>query len=459
MSLKNPRYFSPRRPYGLKRRVSKFPRKIRYRVDVSYSAIQRVLKERGWQMVEGESDNWDLYWCELHNLQLVLDKPLGPNQIVPHFRNYYEISKKSLLARNIGRYKRSLLKQGKEQEAKLCDCIPTTFELPNDYILLSDYYRRNPGRIYIVKPASGSKGSRIFLFKKIKDLNDWKMTRDWTGSTQSGAPSDYQNNSVLVLEDRERETPEEWIVQVYITNPYLVGGRKFDIRIFVLVTSFLPMIVWIARDGFARFCGKPFNLDDLSDLYGHLTNCSIQLAKAAEIRGFKWPIGRVRQYLTAKHGAQAVETLLQDIANIIITSLKSVSKTISHNKHCIEMYGYDVIIDTDLRPWLLEVNSSPSLDATDDEDRVMKYNLITDLLNVIDFEGRTSGNEIRIGGFDLVWKDGPIYRPCPGESEIGPIITGSRNLNLNLGDFIFVYVPSPSNLQRKQCEVLFHLFW
>lgn len=38
--------------------------------------------------------------------------------------------------------------------------------------------------------------------------------------------------------------------------------------------------------------------------------------------------------------------------------------------------------------WLLEVNSRPALESTDEEDHDLKYNMISDVLNVVDFEGR-----------------------------------------------------------------------
>jgi tubulin polyglutamylase TTLL1 len=44
---------------------------------------------------------------------------------------------------------------------------------------------------------------------------------------------------------------------------------------------------------------------------------------------------------------------------------------------------YDIIIDSDLKPWLIEVNASPSLTSTTSSDRIMKHSLINDVLNIV----------------------------------------------------------------------------
>jgi len=108
--------------------------------------------------------------------------------------------------------------------------------------------------------------------------------------------------------------------------------------------------------------------------------------------------------MTSKHGEEAVEKCFNNIREIILRSLLAVQKVIIHDKHCFEMYGYDILIDQNLQPWLLEVNASPSLTADTKADYALKHDLLDDVLTVIDLEKRLSNKEDQIGGFDLIYR-------------------------------------------------------
>ena len=57
------------------------------------------------------------------------------------------------------------------------------------------------------------------------------------------------------------------------------------------------------------------------------------------------------------------------------------------------------------------------MSATDNEDYQLKYNMLTDIFNILDLEGRMKETNMRVGGFDLIWNNGPIWAACPGGTD------------------------------------------
>mmetsp|Transcript_5917 Transcript_5917/g.5326 ORF Transcript_5917/g.5326 Transcript_5917/m.5326 type:complete len:207 (+) Transcript_5917:606-1226(+) len=154
-----------------------------------------------------------------------------------------------------------------------------------------------------------------------------------------------------------------------------------------MVTSYRPLKVWLYSMGFARFCNEKYTPDiaELDNMYIHLTNVAIQKYSEDynEKHGGKWSIQNLRFYLEQTRGKTLTDKCFDDINNIIYISLKSVQSVIINDKHCFECYGYDILIDANLKPWLIEVNASPSLTTTTEVDRILKMNLINDVLNIV----------------------------------------------------------------------------
>ena len=81
------------------------------------------------------------------------------------------------------------------------------------------------------------------------------------------------------------------------------------------------------------------------------------------------------------------------------------------DKHCFEMYGYDILIEDNLKPWLIEVNASPSLSTTTESDRKLKMNLMEDVFKIVvppewfDENSKHGSNlckETTVGNFSLI---------------------------------------------------------
>jgi len=71
---------------------------------------------------------------------------------------------------------------------------------------------------------------------------------------------------------------ENYVVSKYIDEPLLVGGKKFDLRMYCLCTSYRPIKAWIYSLGFGRFCNEQYTTDiaEMENQFIHLTNVAIQ---------------------------------------------------------------------------------------------------------------------------------------------------------------------------------------
>ncbi|KAL2650233.1 hypothetical protein R1flu_018361 [Riccia fluitans] len=362
---------------------------IKFRCFWKTTTIYEVLKGRQWVETESELD-WDFFWSDVGWMYEFFDHiHLADHQRFNHFRNYYELTRKDFLIKNLKRMKKTLEKEDKLEEAVNYNFVPQTYALPAEYGLFVEKFKKTPG-VWIMKPVGKARGRGIFLFTRLNQISEWKKDHRWRS---------------------ENPQVENYIVQKYIESPYLIGGKKFDLRIYVLVLSYAPLKAYLYRSGFARFTNAPFSMkkEDIANKLVHLTNFSIQKHAPTynSKTGTKWPLHNLKMYMITKHGEAQVNELFHDIRSLILRSLLSVQNIIIQDKHCFELYGYDILVDKNLKPWLLEVNASPSLAADTTQDRDLKYGMLDDVLTLVDMERRLpTQTSLQVGGFDLLVDQG-----------------------------------------------------
>lgn len=192
--------------------------------------------------------------------------------------------------------------------------------------------------------------------------------------------------------------------------------------------------------------------EDIARNHIHLTNVAVQKKSESVINGdtreegSKWGIQQLKLYIASRHGMSAANAMCGQIQDVMIQTLLSVTPVMINDKQCFELYGFDVMLDDALKPWLIEVNSSPALTATSKGDFDHKYQLLSDVLDVIDVEGRRTGEETRVGGFDLVWHG---EHAMGGPSPLGSYLEVKEQQATNASDPEMVQI---STLESERPE-------
>ncbi|KAI8815333.1 tubulin-tyrosine ligase family-domain-containing protein [Cladochytrium replicatum] len=271
--------------------------------------------------------------------------------------------------------------------------FPKTWTLPIDWEDLSREIKsrkqssRRRTRAFIAKPDHGCQGKGIFVFRNLKDIVAHK----------SG----------------------DMVVQSYISRPLLIDGFKFDLRVYVLVTSVDPLRVFVYNDGLARLATEPYRPpteSNVDNVFIHLTNYAINKRsenfdrQTGEKSGSKRTIGAVKRHLEAL--GHDVETVWTNVCDVIMKTLLTVHPQLrrmmrvcfpersrsspgsSGDKQqldqigscCFEILGFDILLDRKLKPWVLEVNHSPSFTCDTELDREIKQGVILGALKLLNLD-------------------------------------------------------------------------
>lgn len=88
----------------------------------------------------------------------------------------------------------------------------------------------------------------------------------------------------------------------------------------------------------------------------HLTNVAVQKNSDNydQNLGGKWFIDKLKIYLSSKYGQDKTNLAFYKVQQIIVKTLEALQKVMSNDKtNSFELYGFDILFDSKLDPWLI----------------------------------------------------------------------------------------------------------
>ncbi|KAF1318847.1 Tubulin polyglutamylase, partial [Globisporangium splendens] len=348
-----------------------------YKTHWERNCVKNAFAVAGLVRTKKRWTGWHLAWAKhipKTKFKLFMDNHHA--QVFNHFPDPWVIGRKDRLLRTLASCKRRF--------GASYSFFPDGFTLPNqmdafrrllqreDALLLSTTTATAASRpkpsIWILKPPASACGRGICVVTS-KDVDS-------------------------ISEDRK------YVVQRYIAQPLLLDGYKFDLRIYTLVTSVDPLRIYLFQEGIARFCTSAYSLEKLKNRFSHLTNYSVNKTNDKFVEnvdadqgnaGSKWSLTGLLAHLQALHILTDREALMAQIRDIICKTIIAAEAHLTPLVHqfvkkpvmCYELFGFDVMLDSNLIPWLIEVNVSPSLMGGSPLDKRVKGLLLSDIFHLV----------------------------------------------------------------------------
>ena len=214
----------------------------------------------------------------------------------------------------------------------------------------------NTGKnMWIIKPINLNRG------RCIQVLNDTNTIVEYLLKIQEMKKIESQDNNNFKC--------EHIILQKYLEKPLLYQGRKFDIRIWILIIGGQENFVYIFKQGHLKATCAEYDINSSSPFI-HLTNYSVQKHNADFS---KREIGNEISYKDfqdeldkKKTGKNFLKDIYPKIVYIIRLAVGAAKSNINHlNRiNCFEIFGCDFILDEKYKPYLLEININPGLEIS-----------------------------------------------------------------------------------------------
>ena len=357
--------------------------------------VEKILSTRpNWEKINDKKpvNNSNLIWSELsQEINFISHQEVAHSQIINHFEYHNNVSNKKDLFINLLKYceynnidlftffpltiifnsNESLFNEQIEGFKELYNDISDLIEdkikdkdNPKKYI---DYIRfesikKTGSTQNVILPKSFYTGKNIWLLKRT-NFNRGREIKIY---------SDI--NAILTDIDtyKKQNLYTNYIIQKYLEDPFLYDQRKFDIRIWVLFTYISnsnKFKTYVFKEGHLKACSEPYDINS-KDLFIHLTNYSVQkytknFSKVE--KGNEISFETFQKKSDEKgNGKNFKKDVMPKIIKIIAISANAAKNKINilNKKNCFEIFGYDFILDSNLNPFLLEINTNPGLEES-----------------------------------------------------------------------------------------------
>jgi hypothetical protein len=195
----------------------------------------------------------------------------------------------------------------------------------------------NANDLWIVKPAYGNNGKHIKIMTRavLKQCNVENLS--------SGCVPNNRN-----LPHWLHNKPK-FVVQKYIDKPCLLEKRKFDLRVLIIFVA--PKSVFSYKTWWVRRCPLSYDNTDLTNTGKHLTNISLHKTES------KQTTPQLNDFPILEESLRGTIVEFLHKLSPIFESVCRPSR--ENNIRHFQLFGVDLLIDEQHKPWLLEINASP----------------------------------------------------------------------------------------------------
>lgn len=286
------------------------------------------------------------------------------------------------------------------------------------------------------------------VFRKVLDSNS-AATKYFIMKPNSGC----QGRGIMVTSDpfSASKDLDNYIVQEYIKNPLLMEGKKFDLRVYVLLTSIRDPSIFIFEDGLVRICTDPYeapNESNIKNACKHLTNYAVNKKNPNFIFNTdseRGDVGNKRNFKFfngwLKANGHSSSLFWKRVGNVITKTILAAQPQLANvydscfpianeGYTCFEVLGFDILVDENLFPWLLEVNHTPSFATETPLDLDIKSRLLTEVWEVIDVPSTDFEKDAHKEFVDLTRRHLPPWaKNHPIFSKLSKEISSTGSLN------------------------------